>query len=288
MKQATLTLVLLGLLAALPGLPAAHAANAINASEPNALASGIAQEAHAFVNRLKAGEIAALPDEDVIKTFKQLSPEVMSAYLEMGAQAYTEYELWMRREERIQGTWPDKPFLNYIKYRQKPRQVYVKWLDGGAKAGQEMIFDENKRKDEMYGHIGGLFNVMSIWTSMHGVLARTNSNHTVADLGMQAIFDIVNGERALYMAEGLRPHPQQIEVMDVGGTRVVALTWIAPSRKHYAHKTRVFLELHQPMVRGIEAWDEDGAQIERIILDKIVPTRFQDADFDPANKAYAF
>jgi hypothetical protein len=284
-KPAPLFLVLIGLLAVLPGWLLAHAAN--NVPEATTVAAQ-AQEARVFVNRLKAGEIAAMSDEDVIKAFKQLNPDVISAYLELGAQPYAEYELWMHREERIGGVWPDKPFVNYIKYRQKPRQVYVKWLDGGAKAGQEMIFDESKRKDEMYGHIGGLFNVMSIWTSMHGVFARNNSNHTVADLGIQAIFDIVNGERALYMAEGLRPHPQQIEVMEVSGTRVVALTWIAPTRKHYAHKTRVFLELNQPMVRGIEAWDESGAQIERIIIDKIVPMKFQDADFEPSNKAYAF
>ncbi|MBI5926054.1 MAG: DUF1571 domain-containing protein [Aquabacterium sp.] len=285
MKSVSIKLVLVSLLVALAGLPSVHAAS--NPVEPGALAAQ-SQAARAFAHRLKAGEIAAMSDEDVVKVFRQLHPDIISAYLEVGAQPYSEYELWMHREERIGGVWPDKPFVNYIKYRQKPRQVYVKWLEGGAKAGQEMIFDESKRKDEMYGHIGGLFNVMSIWTSIHGVFARNNSNHTVADLGIQAIFDIVNGERALYLAEGQPSQPQQIEVMQVNGTRVVALTWIAPSRKHYAHKTRVFLELHQPMVRGIEAWNEAGAQIERIIIDKIVPARFQDADFDPANKAYAF
>ena len=285
MKQAALFLALIGVLTMTIGLPLAHAG--VNALDTSASATR-SQEAHIFANRLKAGEIAAMSDENVIKTFTQLHPDVISAYLEVGAQPYTEYELWMSREERIGGAWPNKPFLNYIKYRQKPKQIYVKWLDGGAKAGQEIIFDESKRKDEMYGHIGGFFNVTSIWASMNGIFARNNSNHTVVDLGIQAIFNIVNSERALYTSEGLRPHPQQIEVMEVGGARVVALTWIAPNRKHYAHKTRVFLELNQPMVRGIESWDEDGTQIERIIIDKIVPAKFQDADFSPTNKAYTF
>lgn len=285
MKSAPLALVLAALLAGLASGPLAHAGG--HTVESGASAAQV-NEGRAFANRLSAGDIAAMSDEEVVKVFKQLHPDVISAYLEVGAQPYAEYELWMHREERIGGVWPDKPFVNYIKYRQKPRQVYIKWLEGGAKSGQEMIFDESKRKDEMYGHVGGLFNVMSIWTSVHGVFARNNSNHTVADLGIQAIFDIVNGERALYVAEGLRPQPQQVEVMKVRGVRVVALTWVAPSHQHYAHKTRVFLELNQPMVKGIEAWNEEGAQIERIIIDKIVPAKFQDADFDPSNKAYAF
>lgn len=252
------------------------------------LQSVVAQEAQAFVNRIQSGDIARLSDDEVIKTFRQLNPEVIASYLEIGARPYNEYELWMRREERIEGRWPAKPFLNYIKYRHEPRQVYVKWLDGGAKAGQEMIFDETKRKDAMYGHIGGLFNVLSIWTALDGAMARANSNHTVIDFGVQAIFSIVKAERAQYEAEGRRPFTDRVEIAKVAGQRTVALTWIAPSTKHYAHKTKVYLELAQPMVRGIEAWDAQGALLERILIEKIVPAGFSDADFDPRNKAYAF
>lgn len=248
----------------------------------------IEHEARQFVRRLQAGKIAAMSDEDVVEAFEDLDPEVLASYLEMGGQAYGEYELWMSREERLGGQWPDKPFLNHIKYKHQPRKVYMKWLKGGANAGQEIIYDETRRKDQMYGHLGGLFNVASVWTSVTGSMARANSNHTIADLGVQAIFGIVAAERAQYLAEGRRPFPDRIEVATVAGQRTVALTWVAPSRKHYAHKTRVYLDLDRPMVRGIEAWNESGEQTERIILQKIVPATFTDADFDPANKAYAF
>jgi hypothetical protein len=248
----------------------------------------LTQEASAFVQRIKAGEIAALPDDDLLKAFKQLNPEVIASYLEIGAQAYAEYELWMSRQERLGGSWPAKPFLNHIKYRQQPRQVYIKWLEGGPKAGQEIIFDESKRKDAMFGHIGGLFNVVSIWTPVSGAMARSNSNHTVADLGVQSMVAIVVADRGQYLAEGRRPYPDAIEVARLAGQRTVALTWIAPSPQHYAHKTKVYLDLQHPLMRGIEAWADDGSQTERIVLDKIVPASFTDVDFDPGNKAYGF
>jgi hypothetical protein len=74
----------------------------------------VEQEARTFVNRIQSGEIAALSNDDAVKTFKALNPEVIASYLEISAQPYNEYELWMRREERLGGHWPAKPFLNYI------------------------------------------------------------------------------------------------------------------------------------------------------------------------------
>ena len=95
-------------------------------------------------------------------------------------------------------------------------------------------------------------------------------------------------ERALYQAEGRRPFPDRVEVAELLGQRTVALTWVAPSARHYAHRTKVYLDLRQPIVRGIEAWDENGSQIERILLEKIAKAVFKDRDFDPSNEDYSF
>lgn len=285
-RPVLLATMLAGLLSA--GVSAVAAAP--GAPEPAALG----QAARAFVERIRSGELAALPDDELIQAFKQQEPEVFASYLELGAQSLNEYEMWMRREERLASGWTERPFLNYIKYRHQPRRVYMKWLKGGAKAGQEILFDEGKRKDAMYGHLGGLLNVMSVWTPLDSAMARDNSRHTVNDLGMQSIVAIVVAERALYLAQGHRPYPDRIEVGEAGGQRTVALTWVAPPstlagpQRHYAKKTKVYLDLKQPWIRQIESWDDDGELIERILLDKIVPATFTDADFDPGNKAYAF
>jgi outer membrane lipoprotein-sorting protein len=56
----------------------------------------------------------------------------------------------------------------------------------------------------------------------------------------------------------------------------------------YAHRVKVHLDLHQALIRQIEAWDANGEMIERIALEKIVPARFDDDTFNPKNPAYAF
>ena len=59
-------------------------------------------------------------NEQLIKTVSQLSPQTDSGYLDAGVRQLNEYELWMKREERLGGTWAVHPFVNYIKYRHHP------------------------------------------------------------------------------------------------------------------------------------------------------------------------
>ncbi|MDO9237746.1 MAG: DUF1571 domain-containing protein [Aquabacterium sp.] len=247
-------------------------------------------EAHAFINKIKSGALLGMSDEQLLKTFNQLDPQLISAYLELGVKPLNEYEIWTQRQERMGGNWANKPYVNYIKYRHKPRQVYMKWLKDSPKSGQEIIYDETKRKDAMYGHIGGLFNITSVWAALDGSLAKGNSNHTVRDLGMQSIVDrVASGNRAR-VKEGIPTAPNQIEVIKVNGDRTVAMTWITPAgmKGGYAYKSKIYVDLKQPWVRMTESWDEHGDIIERVSFDKIAPASFTDADFDPKNSSYAF
>lgn len=248
------------------------------------------EESEAFVQKFKAGTLQAMSDEQLIKTFTQLAPQTYSGYLDVGLKPLNEYELWMKREERLGGTWTSQPFVNYIKYRHKPRQVYMKWLKDSPKSGQEIIYDETRRKDASYGHLGGLFNVTSMWTAIDGAMAKGNSNHTVRDLGMQSVVAILVDSYKMRLKEGLPTAPNQIEVARINGERTVALTWVTPAGMTgaYAAKSKVYVNLQQPWVRMIESWNERGEMIERISFDKVVPATFTDADFDPKNSNYAF
>lgn len=248
------------------------------------------EEAEALVQKFKVGALQAMSDEQLIKTFTQLAPQTYSGYLDVGLKSLNEYELWMKREERLSGTWTSQPFVNYIKYRHKPRQVYMKWLKDSPKSGQEIIYDETRRKDASYGHLGGLFNVTSMWTAIDGAMAKGNSNHTVRDLGMQSVVAILVDSYKMRVKEGLPTAPNQIEVAKVNGERTVALTWVTPAGMTgaYAARSKVYVNLQQPWVRMIESWNERGEMIERISFDKVVPANFTDADFDPKNSNYAF
>ena len=252
--------------------------------------SALRSEAEELVRQMKSGALLALSDDQLIKLFTELNPQTALACLTLGSESLNEYEIWMRREERLSGTWPSKPFVNYIKYRHRPRQVYVKWLKDSPKAGQEIIYDETKRKDAMLGHLGGLFNITSIWTAMDGILAKGNSNHTVHELGMQAIVSILANESKKQIKAGLPTEPNLIEVAQLSGERSIVLTWITPPgvTGSYASKAKIYVDLKQPWIRQIESWDARGELFERITFDRIVPARFTDADFDPDNPNYSF
>lgn len=250
----------------------------------------VRQQAQAFLQRWRSGALAALDDAALLATFRDLPPEVLATAVEAGTRQHEGFEIWMQRQERIDGSWNERPFLNHIKFRQQPRQVYMAWLPGGPKAGQEILYDARRRPDALYGHLGGAFNVMSIWTPLDGRLARQNSNHTVLDLSPRFVADVVSSEWQRYRSEGRSPRADHIEVTQVAGQRTVALTWSpgAGPPAHYAARTRICLNLRQPWVLQAEAWDAAGEIQERILFEKVVPTVFTDADFDPEHPSYRF
>lgn len=250
----------------------------------------VERQAQKLLEMNRSGALAAMKEDELKDLFRQTDPDVVGRYLALGVQTLTEYEWWLRREERLAGSWPDKPFLNYVKYRHQPRQLYVLWLKGGPKAGQEIIYDETVRADAVYGHLGGLLNVTSRWAEMDGSLVRSNTNHSVRDLGLQSFVEIFLTERQQLLRAGLRPPPDEVEVEDVLDHRTVAMTWIAPAGRpvHYAKKSRVYLDLKLPIIRKFEAWDEAGERIERIVVEKLVPRSFTQQDFDPQNPDYRF
>ncbi len=250
----------------------------------------VRQQARTLLQRWQAGGLQALDDEALVHTFRALPPEVLATALALGASQHEAFEVWMKRHERIDGRWNDRPYLNHIKIRRHPLQAYVAWLVGGPKAGQEILYDARRRPDEMYGHLGGSLNVLSMWTSLDGSLARQNSRHSVLDLSPRFIADVVSAELQRYRAEGRSPQADVIEVATVAGQRCLALSWTPPSGPpaHYAARTRICLNLGQPWVLQVESWDAAGEVQERILFDKIVPATFTDTDFDPANPAYRF
>lgn len=277
-------------------LSAPQCAQASPASAPAAHAPEAAQdisasaEAEALVQKIKSGALLSMSDEQLLKTFNQLDPQAIPSYLELGLKSLNECEIWMKRQEHLSSGWTKQPFITYIKYRHKPRQVYVKWLKDSPKSGQEIIYDETKRKDASYGHLGGFFNVASIWTSIDGAMARGNSNHTVRDLGMQSVVGILVDSNRRRLKEGLPTAPNQIEIARINGERTIALTWVTPPgmTSSYAAKSKVYVNLAQPWVRMIESWDEHGEMNERVSFDKVLPATFTDADFDPKNSDYGF
>jgi hypothetical protein len=237
----------------------------------------------------RSGALEKLGDDELVALFKSLDPLALPRYIKEGPNGYASYEFTMSRSERIRGQWPDKPDHMLVRVTRDPLRIYAKWLPDGARAGQEIIYDESKRTDEMYGHLGGIMNVMPVWTSLTGVLARSQSNHEVRDLGTEYIAQQYLSEGRKYIEAG-SPRSTQVEVKTIDGVRVVAFTFETPTGqpKFYAKKETLGLDLRHPYFRTVESYDNDGRIFEKIVFESITPKTFEDSTFDPKNSAYKF
>ncbi len=237
----------------------------------------------------QSGAMEKLDDAQLVALFQSLDPLALPRYIKEGPNGYPSYEFTMARSERIHGQWPDKPDHMLVRLAHDPLRIYAEWLPDGAHAGQEVIYDESKRTDEMYGHLGGILNVTSLWTSLTGALARAQSNHQVRDLGTEYIANQYLSEGKKYIEAGL-PRSTQVDVKTLDGVRVVAFTFETPTGQpqFYAKKETLGLDLRHPYFRAVESYDNDGKIFEKIVFETITPKTFDDSTFDPKNKEYKF
>lgn len=230
-----------------------------------------------------------LDDAQLTALFQSLDPLALPRYIKEGPNGYPSYEFTMLRWERIRGQWPDTPDHILARIAHDPLRIYAKWLPDGARAGQEVIYDESKRSDEMYGHLGGLLSVMPLWTSLDGTLARSESNHDVRDLGLEYIAHQYLSEGKKYVEAGL-PRSVQVDVRTIDGVRVVAFTFESATGQpqFYAKKEVLGLDLRHPYFRTAESYDNDGKLFERFVFLTVTPKSFDAEAFDPKNAAYHF
>ncbi|WP_256982623.1 DUF1571 domain-containing protein [Caballeronia sordidicola] len=236
-----------------------------------------------------SGMLANMSDAALVSLFKSLDPLALPRYLKNGPNGYPSYEFTMLRRERIHGNWPDQADHMLVRVTRDPLRVYAKWLPDGAHAGQEILYDETARPNEMYGHLGGVLKVFALWTSLNGTLARSQSRHSVRDLGTEYITQQFLAEGKKFADAGVT-RANDIEVKTIDGARVVTFTYETPSGQpaFYAKKEILGLDLRRPYFRTAESFDNDGKIFESIVFQNIAPKTFDDAAFNPRNPAYNF
>jgi hypothetical protein len=275
---------LLALLAACTALPAQaqDAPAELSTLDAQAQADWLSQAA-------RDGRLEALDDAQLVSLFKTLSADGLATYIKEGVSHLDEYEFEMWRQERVKQRWAERPEHLLVRYRQSPMQIYAKWLPDGPHKGQEVIYDETRRPDQMYGHLGGLLRALSIWISLDGAMARTQSNHSLRDIGLQYVASSFEAELGKFQAAGVHS-PSQIDVEELHGTRLVVFNWESPTGRpaFYAKRERVGIDLRHPWIRLVESFDNDGQPFEKIFYDKVVSRRFDDLAFDPKNPDYQF
>ncbi len=262
--------------------PAREAPPDLTRMNAQAQAAWLTQAAH-------DGRLEKLDDAQLVALFKTVSADGLATYVKQGVSDLGEYEFEVTRQERLNSHWQERPEYLDVRYHQSPMQIYAKWLPGGPHKGQEVIYDETRRPNQMFGHLGGIFRAVSIWISLDGPFAHSQSNHSLRDIGLQYAAFSFAGEVAKFEAAGVGA-PTQVDVEEQHGVRLVVFTWETPTGRpaFYAKRERLGIDLRHPWFRSIESFDNDGEPFEKFFYDKVVPRQFGDSAFDPKNPDYQF
>ncbi|MDR5793266.1 DUF1571 domain-containing protein [Caballeronia sp. LZ008] len=250
---------------------------------------GVEQQVQWLSRSAGSGALASLDDAQLVALFRSLDARTLPRYLQDGLRDFDSCEFTMRRRERIKGKWPKRADHMLVRVTREPLRIYAKWLPDGGHAGQEVIYDDSKRSDQLYGHLGGFLGVVPMWASVNGALARAQSNHSIRELGIDAITQRFIDEGRKFAEAGITK-PTNIEVKNVDGLRVIALTYetVEGQPTFYAKKEVLGLDLERPVFRTLESYDNDGEIFESVVFERIETKPFDDLTFDPKNPDYRF
>jgi hypothetical protein len=293
-RASDLRLACAGLLCLWFALAGAFVSARAQVPEPAASVAGVAglgveQQVQWLSKSAESGALAQLDDAQLVALFNSLDARTLPRYLQDGLRDFASYEFTMWRRERIKGKWPKRADHMLVRVTREPLRIYAKWLPDGAHAGQEVIYDDSRRPDQLYGHLGGFLGIVPMWTSVNGALARTQSNHSIRELGIDAITQRFIDEGRKFAEAGITK-PSKIEVKTIDGLRVVALTYETPDGQSgfYAKKEVLGLDLERPVFRTLESYDNDGNIFESVVFERIEPKPFDDLTFNPKNPDYRF
>jgi hypothetical protein len=292
--MAWLRLALAALLIA--GLPhAGRAAPEAEAETPASAVSALAQDAQVrWLQRAARDDtLAQLDDAQLVALFSSLDPDTLARYIAAGPNGYASCEFTMRHRERIDGRWPAKADHLLVRIVHDPLKLYARWLPDGAHAGQEVLYDASHRSDEMYGHTGGLFSAISMWTRLDSTFARSQSHHRLTELGTEAIAQrfLEDYPRLADAGAGAGAvRPARIAVQTRDGVRVVAFTWDVPPGASGlpASRETLGLDLHHAWFRTVQSYDSSGRLMEDVVIEHIEPATFDALTFDVSNPDYRF
>ncbi|MEW9899793.1 DUF1571 domain-containing protein [Chitinivorax sp. PXF-14] len=276
------------------GLALAATALLVQAEDPNAIRRNLASLSNdAQADWLdKAYHDATLthmsgPELDAVLASTRW--EAWLSMLRRNDRAAPEYETLMLRQERMGKTLPSEPERMLVRYRHSPRAVYARWLDGGPRSGQEVIYDEKVDAGSMLAHLGGLLGAVSTRNAIDGMIARAQSRHTVRHLGFAFILDEFQKDYDLLKANGKPTDPVERKVVGEGAKRMIEFRFVTPGQPtYYASDSRLTVDLAQPLIRVTESRDAKGEVFERIVFERIEHKKLAANTFSPENPEYRF
>jgi len=212
-------------------------------------------------------------------------------FLEIGLRRYAElkdYTCIYYKQERLGDELQGVETI-LLKYREKPKAIYMKWLDGPWK-GREMIYNETLSQDKVRVRESGFLGVIPIWIHYTSPIAMRGTNHPAIEVGLKFMLELNLREyKKAFANKELARKNHGIQTVD--GHKVFVMENIMtrnnPQARYYCHRVKQYMDYQRALEPKAEVFNWDNELQESFIYTKIkLNAGLTDKDFDPNNPEY--
>ena len=212
-----------------------------------------------------------------------------------------DYSCVMIKRERINGQLQDSSTL-YMKIREEPFSIYVKYLKPDKKAGVEALYRKGYHNDQLLGHDVG-FRAMagSLWLDPNGRLAMAGQKYPITDGGIPNLVKKMMETVRLDMKNDPQGKETFVKFVEDGGNidgrPCIRVDVMHPVKRpcYRFHRAEILLDKEWGIPVRYAAWMWPTTQGGKPVLDeeftytKLQFNRgFTDWDFNEKNKEYRF
>ncbi len=200
----------------------------------------------------------------------------------------TDYTCTFTKQERI-GETLAKTETTFMKFREKPFSVYLKWSKPSK--GQEVIFVRGRYKEKAVVHPSGLLGLIFRKVSLdpEGKVATRHSRRPITFAGLGNMLRLVVGQCKAAQAKGDLVLEYR-GVREEAGRPAYVLNRILPDGKGYpCHQLFIFIDCEYLLPVRTEAYLWDGRLLSDYrYADLDLNPGLTDEDFNPDNREYGY
>jgi hypothetical protein len=176
-----------------------------------------------------------------------------------------------------------------LKYREKPKGIYMKWLDGPW-TGRELLYNEalfgaGKVRVREKGALG----IIAMTIPADWEIAKRGSNHTCTEIGMKYLLFMIENDYRKVIAKGQLQRKSE-GMVEVDGVKVYKEeSWMPRDKKlgYYCYHMTHYLDFLRSLEIKAEVYNWDDELQESYYYTEIkLNSGLTDKDFDPANPEY--
>lgn len=212
-------------------------------------------------------------------------------FIDTGKRKYkliSDYTSIMYKQERLGNKLQDVEKI-LVKFREKPKGIYMKWLEGPWK-GRELVYsDKALGVGKVRVRESGILGVVPVTLPVDSEIAKRGSNHMATEIGLKNLLDMIEFDYRKAAPKGELKRKDH-GIVDVDGHKVYKMESILPkdkSKGYYCYRMIHYIDYIRSLEIQAEVFNWNDELQESYLYTQIkLNAGLTDRDFDPANPDY--